>query len=163
MRIVVGVDIGDDRLHTAIAVANQHETGIVKFDVLYLDGVDHADRVGRMVGDLAVERVVVRPAQPIGRQIEALGVNRVLRPTPNELKEAFWCWRDEWNAKRVRIPNLAALRAAVQHADVRPAGEGEVLARRGAEADMAPLQACILALWGVLAAPEPPELYIAWS
>jgi hypothetical protein len=163
MRSIIGVDTSDDRTHTAVAVARQLETGIVVFDVIYAPGVDHADAVARAVNEQAAEHVVVRPAQPIGRQLEQLGIQRVLRPTPVELKEAFWIWRDEWNSKRLRIPNLAALRSAIQHADLKPAGDGEVLARRGAEADMSPLQACILSLWGVLTAPEPVVPFVMWA
>jgi hypothetical protein len=157
---VLGVECSPDRRHTAVvgAVAQGDVTMVGLLS--YVDGVDAGyDAVLELRGRgqaagvfLAQEGGAVRT---LGRKLTAAGIE-VTELTLADTKEAHDLFAGALEQGRLRVVADTRLTAAVQHAEARRVGQGDVLRRFGAQVDVSPALAAEWALFGVLAKPPVP-------
>jgi hypothetical protein len=151
--VALGVEISNDRMHSAIAAAAAVDGRVAVALVEYLDGSDTAGAVAELAGR-AVDLlgVVIDPRSPAATLIgplESLGVV-VTSVNTNQVAVAHGRFVDELRAGRLKIDGHPALDLAAQHALTRPLAGAEALERRKPVVDTSPLVAAELAVWKVL-------------
>ena len=163
--VALALEIADDRRHTSVIAAGRLPDGLVLLDlVAYLDGTDPTAVVLEHRERRSVLAVVVDAhsnAATAIRPLEAAGVE-VTRPSSSDVAEAHGGFLDALAAGRVRHQGQAPLTTAMRHLAQRRLGEATAPERRGASVDVAPAVAAELALWGLLTAAPPIELWAAW-
>jgi hypothetical protein len=164
--MALGIEISQDRSHTAIVAAGALEDGdTLAVDLLhYLPGtVGVVAAVVAVAGPVAV---VIDPHSPSATLVQPLadaGVT-VATPSSGDVAVAYGTFLDELAAGRLRHTGRAELTEAVRAAGTRPMGGAATWQRRGTEADVSPLVAASLALWGWQHRPPPsPAPWVAWG
>ncbi len=154
--VAFAVDATPERDRTAVAVAGARADGRIHGEI-----VDHrpgtgwvADRVAQLVADHAPCAVVVHGNGPAGSLLPALEVAGVepLIATNQDMAKACGDFYDAVIEGRLRYHAegrfLAALNAAVAGARRKEREDVWTWARKGVAADISPLVALTLALWG---------------
>jgi hypothetical protein len=160
-RVALGIEISEDRAHTSIVGAGYVNTGIVLVDLLaYLTGTDATATVLRLGKTRTVQSVVIDPHSPGATLIKPLtdAEVTVTQPSTSDIPVAHGSFLDELGASRLRHAGQPELDAAVRHGAQRPLGGATAWQRRGMPADVSPLAAATLAVWGLLYGPAEYDL-----
>lgn len=165
MDVVLGIEVAEDRNHSAIVAAGRLDDGAALLDLLaYIEGSDAVPAVLTLRAERTVRGVVVDPHSPgatLIKPLVAAGVE-VTEPTSSDVAVAHGLLLDELKAIRLRHAGQPELTAAMRAATARPLGGASALQRRGATVDVSPAVAAELALWGLLTLPEPQQFFGAW-
>lgn len=157
----IGVEVSEDRLHTAIGVAGvvEGEDRVVLELVAYLDGTASAvAEVVRLAGALPARAVVIDPhsqAATLLDPLEKAKVKGLIRPSTSDVVVAHGGFLDDLNGGRLRHVPHPRLDEAARAGTQRRLGGAQTWDRR-VEADVSPLTAVTLALWGLRTAKPPP-------
>jgi phage terminase large subunit-like protein len=151
--VAFAVDMTPERSHAAIGAAGRRPDG-----ALHVEVIDHrpgSDWVFARAAELDRKwspcAWAVDPAGAAGSLIAGLeqGGLEVLKPTARETAQACGQFFDAvTDSRSVRHRGEHDLYAAVAAAQSRPLADAWAWARRNAAADICPLVACTLALWG---------------
>ena len=157
---VLAVEVAADRGHTSICSACRLDDGRVQVElVTYLGGTAAAvDRVVELHDRWTVHATVVDPMGGAtnlrGPLASWRGVN-LAEPDAAAVKVAHADFLDLARARRLAVVANDVLSTAMQHLTERQLGGVPVFDRRGAPADVAPLIAGELAVWGLQYGPKP--------
>lgn len=162
---VLGIEISEDRQHTAIVAASRIGQETVLVDLVgYLDGSEAVPDVLRLRGDRTVHAVCIDPHSAAATLIKPLteaGVD-VTQLSTSDVVVAHGMFLDTITAGRLRHSGAPQLDAAVRHAMTRPVGGATAWQRRGLQVDPSPLTAATWAVWGLLGRPAPQPFFAAW-
>lgn len=163
--VAVALEVAEDRRHTSVVMAGRLPHDQVLLDLVYLAGTDAVGVVQELHEQHTVVRVVVDPhsnAATLIRPFEAADVT-VTRPTSSDLAEAHGLFLDTLAAGRIAHRGQQELTSAMKYLEARRLGGAMAPERRGGLVDVAPAVAAELAVWGLLTAPEPAELWAAYG
>lgn len=162
---VLGIEISEDRRHTAIVAASRIDQKTVLVDlVAYLDGPEAVPEVLRLRTDRTVWAICVDPhsaAATLIRPLADAGVE-VTQLSTSDVVVAHGLFLDALTAGNLRHSGAPQLDAAVRHAMQRPMGGALAWQRRGLQVDPSPLTAATWAVWGLLGRPAPQAFFAAW-
>jgi hypothetical protein len=156
--VVIGADIARDRTRTAVVTAGwtDHPAGreVIAVALRLFDGPDVAAEVDALRAEYGVDTPVVcngsGSMRVLSEPLKTLGCP-VHEATAADLTDAHGRLLDQLRGGLLKVPSPhPELTRAVQHAQVRALVDGEATAKRGAEADLAPLVALELAVWRCL-------------
>jgi Phage Terminase len=150
--VALAVAVAGDRGQAAVCVAGRRSDGLAHVEVAdYRDGTSWAvPRLAELAGKHSPCAVVVDAAGHEGSfvtELEQAGVE-VLSPSAREVGQAFGQFYDAAVQGSLRHRGDVPLTAALGAAGTREVSEGRTWARRGPAADISPLVAVTLALWG---------------
>jgi hypothetical protein len=156
----LGVEVSEDRQHTAVCSACSLPDGRVQVElVAYLPGTATAvDRIVELCGRWKVLGVVIDPmggATNLRQPLRSHPGVHVVEPATADVKVAHADFLDLAHARRLQVVSNETLTAAVQHLSERMLGGQPVFDRRGAPIDVSPAIASELAVWGLQTAPPP--------
>ncbi|QIS21267.1 hypothetical protein [Nocardia terpenica] len=150
--VAFAVDISPDRSQASIAVAGVRADGLYHVEV-----VDNragtawiAPTLARLVAQWSPCAVVVDgPAATVVPELDALNVP-VIKTAVSEFAVACGLFFDYVMTGALRHPNQPILNAAIDVARTRPIGDLWAWSRKDAAADITPVVACTLALFGFM-------------
>jgi hypothetical protein len=148
------VDVPPDRTSAAIAMAGHREDGLAHIEVTDLDrGTDWV--VETMATILRREHdrpvVVLDPSGPAGSllpELQRRGIE-VVTTGPRDMAQACGAFYDAAIGHKLRFAGPRELTTALEGAAKRPLGDAWAWSRKTSGANIAPLVACTLALWGL--------------
>ena len=163
--VAFAVDVAPDRRTASIAVAGRRADGL-----LHVEVPDNRSGTGWVVERLAgmaqrakPSAVVLDVAGPAGSllpELERAGVT-VTTTSAREMSQACGAFYDAVAEKRLRHLDGIALNTALGAARKRPLGDAWAWHRKDTAADITPLVASTLALFGVATAAPPKRTYAA--
>jgi hypothetical protein len=163
--VALGVQISEDRAHTAIVAAGYLDDGeTALLDLLsYLNGPDAVAAIVEIKAERAVLAVVLDPHSPsatLVRPLGAAGIEVVVLSTI-DVAAAHGAFIDALNGGRLRHGGQTELTAAVRHGVERKLSGATAWQPRGAAVDMSPLLAAEAAYHGLVSVPRP-AFFGAW-
>ncbi|HKY74844.1 MAG TPA: hypothetical protein VJS45_01790 [Acidimicrobiia bacterium] len=153
----IGVEISEDRLHTSIATASRRAglDAVVIELVAYLDGTTVAPAaILHYAGELAARAVVIDPhsqAATLLVPLEQAKLKGLVKPSTSDVVVAHGQFLDELAAGHLRHVAHPRLDEAARAGEQRRLAGAQTWDRR-VDADVSPLTAATLALWGLMTA-----------
>jgi phage terminase large subunit-like protein len=151
--VAVAIDMTPDRSHVAIGVAGRRADGKSHVEVIHHErgttGI--VEKIKGLAARHKPCAVVIDGAGPAGSLIaplEAAGID-IVKPTARETMQACGQFYDSvCDTADLRHIGQVSLNTALAGASKRPLGDGWAWTRKGLSADISPLVAVTLALWG---------------
>jgi hypothetical protein len=153
--VTFAFDVSPDRKRATVGAAGRREDGLLHVETVALRAgtgwvVSELVRLVEEHGPLAVLCDDASPAASLVRDLEHVGV-AVQTLNAREYAEACGLFHDMIEQDRLRHLGGYELDSALKGAATRPLGERWAWSRRNSSADITPLVACSVALWGFVA------------
>jgi hypothetical protein len=156
--IWLGLEISEDRRHTAVAAAGRTDGDLIVVElVAYIDGTDPVAEVLRLQAERTVRAVVLDPGSPGATLVKLLknaGVG-FTEMGSHDVATAHGGFIDLLTAGKLKAVPDPRLTQAVKHGQDRRLGGASAWERRGAAVDISPANAAEFAVWAVLNGPPP--------